>query len=283
VIASSLEAFKSELLALSDLVNALPKKTLRNENLRERFRNLFRSWASVVEPEVKTYLSTRRELLKLRAEVEVLARLASKYKPVSEYKKRLRRAIQLSDRLVMYLPPSTTQRVAPPTRYMDELFIPGIPDLPISLVPNALIGWRSRFERFLRDHPFDKSVFIMIRYRKRNSSIIKSIKTAFKAAELTGILASEHKLTDDLYNPVACLLCCSRGIAVFDRPEKHEKFNPNIAYELGMLHLLGRPSLILKHGSLQTLQTDILMKVYADFSKASQIPTIIKQWAEQTE
>jgi hypothetical protein len=93
----------------------------------------------------------------------------------------------------------------------------------------------------------------MIRYRKRNQEIIKAIKKALGAKNLHAIIASEHELTDGLYNPMACLLCCSRGIAVFNRPEPAEKLNPNVAYELGMLHLLGRKCLILKHWKLQSL------------------------------
>ena len=119
----------------------------------------------------------------------------------------------------------------------------------------------------------------MIRYRKRNIKLIRSIKTALSNEGLFGVLASEHNLTDDLYNPVACLLCCSRGIAVFDTPEALEMFNPNVAYELGMLHLLSHRCLILKHESLKTLQTDILMKLYTPYQKPTQVPTIIKEWS----
>lgn len=85
-------------------------------------------------------------------------------------------------------------------------------------------------------------------------------------------------MTDDLYNPVACLLCCSRGIAIFDKPEPREIFNPNVAYELGILHLLARPCLILKHSSLKALQTDILMKLYTPYTKPSEVADVIKHW-----
>jgi hypothetical protein len=96
----------------------------------------------------------------------------------------------------------------------------------------------------------------MIRYRERNKSLLKEIKNVLSEQGMNGILASEHNLTDDLYNPIACLLSCSKGIAVFDKADVGQKFNPNVAYELGMLHLLGRGCLILKHRSLK-LHTDI--------------------------
>lgn len=278
--ASEFDSFRAELRALTDTINGVDKKTLRDEELRERFRTLFRTWTSAIEPSIRGYQDGRREVLKLTGEVEKLAWLASKQQPIAEYRKRLRRATQLSDNLVIQLPPShEPKKVTPGLRH--ELFIPAIPDLPSSLVPNSIFGWRSRLEAFLNKHAFDKSVFIMIRYRKRNTILIKSVKKTLSDEGLFGVLASEHNLTDDLYNPVACLLCCSRGLAIFDKAEPREIFNPNVAYELGMLHLLGRPCLILKHSSLKSLQTDILMKLYTPYIKTSEVAEIIKNWTRE--
>lgn len=275
--ASDFDSFRAELGALTEIINAIKKTTLRDEELRERFRTLFRIWTSAVEPSLKGYQDGSREVLKLSGEIENLARLASKQKRVAEYRKRLRRATELSDNLVIQLPPSDEPR-KPSPGFRHELFIPLIPDLPPSLVPNSILGWRSRLEVFLNKHPFDKSVFVMIRYRTRNAELIKSVKKALSDEGLFGVLASEHNLTDDLYNPVACLLCCSRGIAIFDKSEPREIFNPNVAYELGMLHLLSRPCLILKHSSLKALQTDILMKLYNPYIKTSEVAEIVKNW-----
>jgi len=274
---SEFDSFRAELRALIVIIQGIQKSTLHDESLRERFRTLFRTWTSTVEPLLATYHDGRREILKLHAEIEKLAQLASKRKPIADYKKYLRRACQLSDNIVIQLPPSGEQKKAP-TGPRQELFTSGIPDLPFALVPNPIVGWRSRLESFLTKYPFDKSVFIMIRYRKRNDKVIKSIKNALNREGFFGVLAREHNLTDDLYNAVACLLCCSRGIAVFDTPEAQELFNPNVAYELGMLHLLGRRCLILKHNSLKTLQTDILMKLYTPYEETAQVTTIIKDW-----
>ena len=127
-------------------------------------------------------------------------------------------------------------------------------------------------------HPFDKSVFIMIRYRARNKKLVQSIKDTLKKHNFYGVLASEHNLTDDLYNPVACLLCCSRGLVVFDRAESNQTFNPNVAYELGMMHLLGRDCLILKHNTLKVLHSDILMKLYNKYSNNKQVEEHVNRW-----
>lgn len=278
--ASDFDSFRAELRTLTETINGLQKATLRDEELRERFRTLFRIWTSTVEPFLRTYQDGRREVSKLSGEIEKLARLASKQKRIIEYRKHLRRATELSDNLIIQLPPSDESKKPGPV-FRHELFIPLIPDLPLSLVPSPILGWRSRLEAFLNKHPFEKSVFIMIRYRTRNAELIKSVKKSLLDENLFGVLASEHKLTDDLYNPVACLLCCSRGIAIFDKPEPQEKFNPNVAYELGMLHLLSRPCLILKHSLLMALQTDILMKLYTPYKKVTQIPEIVKPWTRE--
>lgn len=281
MVDTSLDAFRAELSALQLLVSHNRGKTVRNEELRERFRTLFRSWTSVVEPEIREHLATRREFFKLTSELERLAQLASRRKPVADYKKRLAKAIQLADSLVVYVPTETPPQRATHLGHRDDLFIPSIPDLPVSLVPNAIVGWRSRLEGFIKQHPFDTSVFIMIRYRRRNEQLVSSLRRVLRSKGLCAVLASDHEVTDDLYNPIACLLCCSMGIAIFDKGESQQEFNPNVAYELGMLHLLGRSCLILKHSSLRTLHTDILMKLYTPYASPQEASEKAAEWAEQ--
>lgn len=268
------DTFRSELGSLEDALARIHAKTVRDDTLRERFRTLFRVWVSVVQPSLADHLQNTRDFFKLSAEIERLARLTSKYKSVGEYRTRLRTAVHLANNLVLLLPPGAERS----STLGRELFISAIPDLPTAFVPNAIVGWRSKIEAFLHQHPFDKSVFVMIRYRRRTEKIITAIREALHAKGLFAVVASEHAITDDLYNPIACLLCCARGIAVFDTAERHETFNPNVAYELGMLHLLGRSCLILKHRQLKTLQTDILMKVYVPFRSASDVRRLVTDW-----
>ncbi len=277
------EAFKAELGALRESISQYSQKTVRDEELRERFRTLYRTWTSVVQPTIKQYIQSKRDVLKLHAEVEALAQLTSKFKPVSEYRKRLSRAIQLTNSLVIYLPVAKLERPLTRLSITEDLFITGIPDLPARFVPNSILGWRSRIETFLNQRPFDKSVFIMIRYRRRNETLISRIKSVLAKNGFYGVIASEHKLTDDLYNPIACLLCCSRGLAVFDKPESKQAFNPNVAYELGIMHLLGRDCLILKHTCLKVLHADILMKLYLEYTNVVQIEKHINNWLTSTD
>ena len=272
------DSFRAELQALRDALDRLRHRTLRNESLRERFRTLFRSWVSNVQPTLSSHVQNSKDLLKLSAEVEKLAQLTTKNKSVAEYRKRLRRAIELASVLILALPISPV----PPTQ-RQELFLVDIPDLPISMVPDPLIGRQTKMRQFLHKHPFDRSVFIMIRYRNRNNHLIGSIKAAVAGCAIDGrpfypVLARDHNLTDDLYNPIACLLCCSLGIAVFDKGEPAETYNPNVAYELGMMHLLNRNCLLLKHDTLRSLQTDILMKLYQPYSGPASAGKLVKTW-----
>jgi hypothetical protein len=272
------DSFRAELAAVAAAIERVPEKTLRDDLLRERIRLLFRSWAANVEPSIRHYVKNTREVFKLSAELERIAQLTSKYKTTLEYRRRLRRAIQLAGAIVLSLP-----LVSPALPQRPELFLPEVPDLPLAFVPDPLIGRRTKIKEFLAKHPFDRSVFIMIRYRKQNDALITAIKDAVGESEIDGrpffpLVAAEHSLTDDLYNPIACLLSCSLGIAVFDRSEVGEVYNPNVAYELGMMHLLNRPCLLLKHRSLKSLQTDILMKLYEPYSGPVSAAALVGEW-----
>lgn len=278
---NTFDAFRAELGTLKKLLKEINTKTLRDEPMLERFRTLFRTWVATIQENLRSQLQNRKDFLKLSAELESLAKLTSKFKPVNEYRKRLNRSISLANSLVLYLPPSGIQTDLYTITSRDKLFISGIPDLPIKFVPNQLIGWKREIEAFINKHTFDKSIFIMIRYRKKNANLIEIIKNVLSKNGLRGILASENQIIDDLYNPIACLLCCSKGIAVFDSPEAKQTFNPNVAYELGMMHLLGRECLLLKHKKLTKLHTDILMKLYKEYNTTIDAKSVLNEWIRE--
>jgi len=278
VPAATFEAFKAEVEALRNQVAECRLNILREEDLRERFRTLFRSWVSVVSPAIQPLVQNQREFPKLGADLAALAALTTRNRPVAKYRKRINRVIELANSLVLHLPLAVPAQHYTRQSATEELFIRAIPDLPVRLVPSSILGWKRQMEVFLSQQPFDKSVFIMIRYRNRNAGLIAAIKRALSKRGFVGILASDHRITDDLYNPIACLLCCARGIAVFDRPESRQVFNPNVAYELGMLHLLGRECIILKHKSLDILHTDILMKLYLEYGGSFEAQSVVENW-----
>jgi len=282
VAPTAFETFRLELGALKSGLTGLPGKTVRDDDLRTRFQNLYRTWVSVVSPSLGTQLQNRRGFFKLAAELEAIAKLSTKVKRVADYRKRLNTAVGLADGLVIYLPPSSAQE-GQYQHVASRLFLAQIPDLPSDLVPSALLGSRSRMEAFIGKYPFDRSVFIMVPYRKRTEAVIAAIKESLKVAGFDAIVARDHRITDDLYNPIACLLSCGRGIAVFDKQDAKVKFNPNVAYELGMMHLLHRPCLILKHESIVALHSDILMKLYVPFQSPASAAREVTQWLTSEE
>ncbi|HLG28597.1 MAG TPA: hypothetical protein VI387_00180, partial [Candidatus Brocadiales bacterium] len=150
-------------------------------------------------------------------------------------------------------------------------------------IPKALLGWKSKIKEFLRKHPFDQNVFIMVRYAEQSADILQKVVTCIKDTEIDGknffpVVAKDHKITDDLYNPIACLLCCRYGVAVFDSVSPMPQFNPNIAYELGMMHFLKRECLILKASSIETMPSDILQKIYEPFSSGDEAAKNVEIW-----
>jgi len=171
-------------------------------------------------------------------------------------------------------------RAASPAPRPAFLF-PEISDLPNQLVPNAVHGWSEQIKAFLKANPFDNNVFVMVAYRARLESLIGSVKKKLEQLHLNPVLARDHQLTNDLYNPVACLLCCSYGVAIFDRAETAQTHNPNVVYELSMMHFLKRPCVILKHARLRTMPTDILTMLYEDYSSQREAVRKLGAWWER--
>jgi hypothetical protein len=275
------EHFRSELASLRKLLGTIPGRTVRDESFQDRVRNLFRVWISVVFPQVAPAKDGEVIANKLTGELEMLAELTSKNKPVAKYRERINRCVWLTKRLAARIPYAPQGRAEVQQPESDELFVQGIPDLPMYLVPNALVGWRSAIGTFVEEHPYDRSVFLMVRYRSRNEQLIRSIKASVGKHDLSLIVARDHRLTDNLDNAVACLLCCSRGIAVFDEPDPEQVFSPNVAYELGIMHTLGRDCLILKHSAIKALHTDILSKLYCEYGDPGEAVQHLSNWLEE--
>jgi hypothetical protein len=147
-------------------------------------------------------------------------------------------------------------------------------------LPRNLAGHQLSIEDFIKKYPYDKNVFLMMKYRDSNKHIGDIIKSAVENVGLKIWLAADVRITDELAtNVVSCLLCCKYGIALFDEPEDAQHINPNVAYELGMLHLLDRQCLILKSSNIQ-IQSDLLAKLYVQYDpiKPGEIISLTKKW-----
>lgn len=141
-----------------------------------------------------------------------------------------------------------------------------LPDREVEL-PRSLVGFSAAMDKFLADSPYENNVFLMMKYREHNSHISEIVNAAVASTGRKAILAKDAHITDELgSNVLATLLCCRYGIALFDEPEESQEINPNVAYELGMMHLLDRECLVLKSASVRTLQSDILSKLYVEYN-----------------
>lgn len=157
-----------------------------------------------------------------------------------------------------------------------------LPDGEVRL-PRNLRGHQTEIEAFLEKSPYEQNVFLMMRYRESNNHISNIIRSSIEGSGLKLWLAKDIRITDELAtNVVASLLCCKYGVALFDEPEDAQHINPNVSYELGMLHLLDRHCLILK-GKNITIQSDLLAKLWIEYdpSKIGEIISFIKSWLLQ--
>ena len=111
-----------------------------------------------------------------------------------------------------------------------------------------LIGYKEKLQRQLNRYPYEKNVFLMMKFRDNNKEFYNFIKRELGKKGLNCVRADEAEwnLTNDVYNPLAVLCCCKYGIALFDEPEEGAQYNPNVAYELGIMHYQKKDCLILK-------------------------------------
>ena len=138
-------------------------------------------------------------------------------------------------------------------------------------------------KRFLEIYPFEKNVFIMMRYYDNVDifkNIEKDIKDSLIKIGLVGHLARDRTYVRNLYDNIKVYMaCCQFGIAVFEEI-KDANFNPNISIELGFMEAWGREVLLLKEEKLNRLHTDIVGELYEVFNQ-DRVKTIrnpIKKW-----
>lgn len=148
-----------------------------------------------------------------------------------------------------------------------------------------LIGYKDKLQRQLKRYPYEKNVFLMMKFRNNNFEFYKFIKRELEQKEMNCVRADEAEwnITNDVYNPIAALYCCKYGIALFDEPEKNVQYNPNVAYELGIMHYQKKDCLILKHDSLSEVPFDLIKNLYVTYSEKYQFEAILEKWLKSLE
>ncbi len=168
----------------------------------------------------------------------------------------------------------------PLTTAANSPLIPEISDLPNDFVPRPLLGWLPQMRTFLKTSPFENNVFVMVSYKKKLKSLITAAGKTIQDRGLNPVIARDNELTDDLYNPIANLVCCKYGIAVFDKGETGQKHNANVVYELAVMQTLKRPCVILKHHQVASMPSDFLHKLYQTYHTTREAIVRIGEWLE---
>lgn len=145
---------------------------------------------------------------------------------------------------------------------------------------HTLSPYKKQMERMLKLYPYNKNVFLMMKFRDKNRGVSDFIKNELIKSGYNCIRAddAEWNITNNVYNPLAVLYCCKYGIALFDEPEEGANYNPNVAYELGVMQSQGKRCLILKHSSLTEVPFDLVKDIYKTYTKEIEFQTIFKNW-----
>lgn len=88
---------------------------------------------------------------------------------------------------------------------------------------SPLYGYKQIMQNKLKMYPFEKNVFLMMKFRNENLSTFKYIKKELKQRGFNCVRADDKEwahITDTSFNPMAVLYCCKYGIALFDEAEK---------------------------------------------------------------
>lgn len=150
-------------------------------------------------------------------------------------------------------------------------------------IMRPLIGFKMEMQNRLKSFPYERNVFLMMKFRTNNELVYKFIRDNLKKNGFNCVRSDqpEWDITKNIHNPIAALYCCKYGIALFDEPEEGNDFSPNVAYELGMMHLQGKNCLILKHTDLPKMPFDLIKDLYKIYSKELEIQSIVREWIKK--
>ena len=144
-----------------------------------------------------------------------------------------------------------------------------------------LVGFRTDIEARLAKFPFERNVFVMMKFRPHNVALSDFIRETLAAHDFNGVRADDPawNITNNVFNPIAVLYCCKFGLALFDEPEEGQAYSPNVAYELGILHLQGKECLILKHATLPDTPFDLIKDLHQPYTRELDVRPLITKWA----
>lgn len=145
---------------------------------------------------------------------------------------------------------------------------------------NNLNYYKKSLQKRIKKYPYEKNFFLMMKYREKNKPFSDFIKSELAKYGYNSVRADdpEWNITNNVYNPIAVCYCCKFGIALFDEPEDGANYNPNVTYELGVMHNQGKKCLILKHSSLKEVPFDLVKDLYKQYTKEIEFQSIFRDW-----
>jgi CheY-like chemotaxis protein len=164
-----------------------------------------------------------------------------------------------------------------------NLFTLTVPGEGTYSLPKALQGFKKDIERQIVKFPFEQNVFLMMKYRSTNQDVGDYIIELLQQRGFRAVRADDREwnITRNVYNPIAVLYCCKYGIALFDEPEDHQAYSPNVAYELGIMHQQNKECLILRHSTLPQVPFDLIKDLYVSYDRDLHLRRIIERWVEE--
>jgi hypothetical protein len=148
-------------------------------------------------------------------------------------------------------------------------------------MPNVYHHFASELERFHNDDPFDRSVFVMMKFpdsAAMNEWQLQCLEDIYSAVKdelyRHGLVARRadkktYATSKQLWDNLCIyLLGCRFGVAIL---EDHvgDELNPNVALEYGFMKGLGREVVLLKERRFKHLRADLVGTIPKDFDIGS--------------
>ncbi len=148
-----------------------------------------------------------------------------------------------------------------------------------------LISYKDEIQNRINETNFFENVFLMMKYRSYNKRLSDYIIETLRQNGLNGVRADMKNWNitgGSIQNPLAVLYCCRYGIALFDKPDDGQFYGPNVAYELGIMHLQNKNCLILIHEDIKDKKPfDILGKIHKTYKDSLDVKDLIIEWIEE--
>ena len=276
----ALRTLRRELDSLLESLRGMAGVFVTSPSIRKRIEQFYLSWSNL-RPTLESMQVPLAVIRRAETLAEDTVRLASGKNRREAYRRKLlalRTVLGRELLLEIARLERSVQRERVSAQVIERSILPEIPGLTNNLVPNALYGWADAMRTFVRQNNYDHNVFIMVAYRPALNGLISDVRQALTDLSLNAVVARDHSLTDDLYNPLACLLCCRYGVAIFDKGESKQRHNANIVYELAMMQTLKIPCMILKHQDVKSMPSDFLHKLYEPYRTSNDAVKAVKAW-----